>query len=359
MGFRCPPPVLEDSGPNDTAASASRFSHSQRSAPSLFVPSILGNRGTSLKALLTLWGLAGCNAVLGIDEATLTCGGATCDAGLYELQAQDGGIGSAVISVDRSGNSSPGAPAAGGGSSLTDAGPDATSSSREVVGNLPLAPNGSGNQGPGNQGPGNQGPGSGNGTPTPTPTPPPSPCAGRPAGEAFCSEAVRTNCGPNGSVERALSCQSAAHCQQSTGSECATCLSSDVRCDGSVLLSCNAARNGFDALPCVSAPLCDAVGRRCLAPACDPNQSQCNGAALERCNPDSTAFEPALTCESPQLCNAPAGSCNACIPGTSRCADNNTQATCDSSGQAEVQAFCSVIEACVAGRCQVVVPPLF
>jgi hypothetical protein len=308
----------------------------------------------NLKVLVPLLGLAACNAVLGIDEAGLLCSGATCDAGLYQLQATDGGIGNAVASADGSGSAS--APAAGG-SSASDAGLDATSPFGEVAGNLPLAPS----QGPGNQGNGNPGdPGSGSGGAAPTPPPPPpSPCAGRAAGEVFCSDALRTTCGPNGSVGRTVSCPSATHCQQSTGSECATCLSSEVRCDGSVLLSCNAGQNGFDALPCASAPLCDAVGRRCVAPACAPNQSQCTGASLERCNADSTAFVPAQTCGSPELCNAQAGRCNACVPGTTRCADSATQATCDSSGQAEVQAFCSVIETCVAGRCQVVVPPLF
>jgi hypothetical protein len=307
----------------------------------------------SLTALVPVLGLAACNAVLGIEEATLPCAGAPCDAGSYELQADDGGLGRAVATVDR-GATSPGR------SPLADAGPDATSTFSEVGGSLPLVPNGSGNQGSGNQEAG-----SGAGIPTPTPTPiptpppPPSPCAGRPAGEVFCSAAMRTSCGQNGSVAGTLSCASAAHCQQSTGSECAACLASDVRCDGSVLLSCNATRSGFDALPCASPPLCDAVGGRCLVPACAPSQSQCNGAGLERCTPDSTAFALAETCGSPQLCNAQAGRCNACVPGTSRCADDATQATCDSSGQAEVLAFCSVIETCVSGRCQVVVPPLF
>lgn len=313
---------------------------------------------------LVVGALLACNAVLGIGEAELICAESGCgDAGVFPGAAPDDEV--------EPGRVPPGRAAA------VDAGPqdgsliptNATSGSPGMselpVGSNATPPGGGGgvdsdgsasgndNGGSGSSGSGddaNTG-GAASGDEDIEPPPPPSPCQGRAPGEVFCSGTTRISCGSGGSVTQSLTCVSAEHCQQATGEACAVCLASEVRCDDDVLVSCNAARTGFDTQRCPSAALCDAATNRCGVAACSAGQSRCRGARLERCNAAQTGFDSVTECSSTQACNAAAGACEVCSPGTRRCGDGATIAICDASGQSEAFVSCGPLDGCVGGAC--------
>ncbi len=343
-----------------------------------------------LARLAIVLSASGCNALLGIEEASLTCAGAPCDAGASSPRGEDrvpgpGALGSSAISNGGMG------PLGGVGAAVDAGGLDASApvgaaNGSELPANVILPnPGGaqtgsadnSGSGGPDGDEPNDDEPnrggddtGNGSGTPGPAtpaagsggstsePPPPPSPCAGRAAGEAFCSDAARISCGPEGSVASSLVCSSTQHCQQGNGQTCAACLTGDARCEGQVLTVCNAARSGFDSQICGSAALCNAARQRCEpAQQCAPSESRCRGRNLERCNAAGTALEQ-LDCGSPQRCNEAAGRCDVCGPGTARCLDSDTVAACDASGATETPIPCGLLESCSAGACVVLGLPL-
>jgi hypothetical protein len=189
-------------------------------------------------------------------------------------------------------------------------------------------------------------------TPPPTQPPPPSPCDGRINGEAFCNGVTRIACGPGESVTSTLTCASAEHCAQATGPLCAACLTGEARCDGAALSVCNATHSGFDIQPCAGPQFCNVAQARCDAPACQPNEVRCEGAFLQVCNATLTGFDPIADCGVATACNASTASCNICAPGTSRCLDLTTVATCDAAGQAEVVSGCPLLQTCDSGDCR-------
>jgi hypothetical protein len=330
-------------------------------------------------ASLALVATPACNAVLGIDEATL-CDDSRCDGGVPGL------------SNDRA----PNLPGSGRGNAAneTDAGSDnaaSPGSDSEIIPpvNAPGASNGSGSGGPaqpapgsgsngsggasgsGNSGPGNSGAGgAGSGDPGPGGSgnsggsnsgaagagdvpPPASPCDGRPSGSAFCDSATRISCGPGGSVVGTLPCPSVDLCTQSTTDACAACLTGEARCTGAILGVCNAAHTGFDTVACASPAQCNQPLARCDAPGCSPNQLRCEGAVLQICNAALTGFDPVVDCGSPAACNAQTGGCNICTPGSRRCVNGSTVGICDSNGQNETTVACTpLIESCVGGECE-------
>ncbi len=311
--------------------------------------------------------LPACNAVLGIDDATL-CSDDSCDGG---VPAVSEGVapnqpGSGQGSGDDAGveGASPGsgsetlppvqgvnAPGATDGSNSGSSGSSNSGSGSGGSSNggptpPPPDPGGNGN---GNSVPGNGNSGSGGGDDDEPP--PPSACDGRAEGSAFCDGATRISCGPGGSVVGSLPCPTVAHCTQSTASACAACLTGEARCTGAILSVCNAAHTGFDTAACAGPAQCNATLASCDAAACAANQLRCEGAVLQVCNATLTGFDPIIDCGSPAACNAQTGACNICAPGTRRCVDSGTVGICDSTGQAETRIDCTpVIESCVAGE---------
>lgn len=325
--------------------------------------------------------LPACNAVLGIDDATL-CGDGSCDGGAPAFSEQvapnlpgngaDAGVNGpspgseselipplqGVNGSDGAGSGGTGAgvdapaqPEEGGGSGGGDtgnSGPGNPGSGNSGSGNS-NGNSGSGNNGNGNSGSGNSGPGGGGGE-----VPPPaSPCDGRASGSAFCDGATRISCGPGGSVAGTLPCPSIAHCTQSTGPACAACLTGEASCTGAILSVCNAAHSGFDTSACAGPAQCNAAQARCDAAPCSANELRCDGAVLQVCNATLTGFEPVVDCGSPAACNAQTGACNICTPGTRRCVDSGTVGICDSTGQTETRIDCTpLLESCAAGECE-------
>jgi hypothetical protein len=318
---------------------------------------------------LVLAALPACNAVLGIDDATL-CSDGRCDGGVSNLSEDVAPNlpGSGAGNGDDAGALSPdgelippiqgvNTPGAGGGSSSNNGG----SNDEGAAGAAPAQPepgsggsNGSGgssNSGPGgsgNSGGSNSGPGGGDGDP-----PPPSACAGRESGSAFCDGVTRISCGPGGTVVGSIPCPTVAHCTESSGPACAACLTGEARCTGAILSVCNAAHDGFDTTACAGPAQCNPTLARCDAAACGPNELRCDGAVLQVCNATLTGFDPVIDCLSPAACNAQTGACNICAPSTRRCVDGDTVGICDSTGQTETRIDCTpLLENCVGGECE-------
>jgi hypothetical protein len=338
-------------------------------------------------AAVVLGAALGCNAVLGIDDATL-CGGRSCDGGLPTSVEEDtqanlpgeranpptpNGSDAAAPPANPLGNEGLGAPA--DVPLAPSENPADNSSAGSGSGNSGSGNSGSGNgNGNGNSGSGNGNSGGGNGngnddpppddapttppptTPPPTtpppPPPPPSPCEGRSDGEAFCNGLNRIACGPGGTVTSTLTCPSAEHCAQATGLPCAACLTGEASCNGAALSVCNADQSGFDILACAGPQFCNAAPASCTPPACQPNEVLCDGAFLQICNATLTGFDLIADCGAAAACNASTASCNLCTPGTSRCLDLTTVATCDATGQAEVVSGCPLFQTCESGDCQ-------
>jgi hypothetical protein len=314
--------------------------------------------------------LPACNAVLGIDDATL-CSDGSCDAGgphlsddvAPNLPARGAGNGD---DAGTEGAPGPGGelippvqgvntPGAAGAASSNNGGSGNGSSNDEgTAGAGPASPepgsggsNGSG--GSGNSGGSSSGPG-GSGGEVP---PPPSACDGRESGSAFCDGVIRISCGPGGSVVGSIPCPTLAHCTESSGPACAACLTGEARCTGAILSVCNAAHDGFDTSACAGPTQCNPALARCDLPACAANELRCDGAVLQVCNATLTGFDPVTDCGSPAACNVQTGACNVCAPGTRRCVDGDTVGICDSTGQTETRIDCTpLLENCVAGECE-------
>lgn len=370
--FRAPIDIMHRSHPEArsvcSAGAAPPGSTRRRSTARAVVSSLV----------LAFAALPACNAVLGIDDATL-CSDQSCDGGVPAVSegvapnlpgsgqgnGDDGGVGGEAPPISEGetlppvqGVNTPGA--AGGTSSgsgdSSNSGSGSGGSSSGGPTQPPSDPGGSngsggnGNSGPGNgNGNGNSGPGGGDDDDPP----PPSACDGRADGSAFCDGATRISCGPGGSVAGSLPCPTLAHCTQSTASSCAACLTGEARCTGAILSVCNAAHTGFDTAACAGPAQCNATLAACDAAACAANQLRCEGAVLQVCNATLTGFDPVIDCGSPAACNAQTGACNICAPGTRRCVDSGTVGICDSTGQAETRIDCTpVVQSCVAGECE-------
>jgi hypothetical protein len=87
------------------------------------------------------------------------------------------------------------------------------------------------------------------------------------------------------------------------------------------LLYCVGTSNGTDELtllqPCSSAALCDSQQGRCLA--CQSGDFRCNGARLEKCKADQSAWELSAECANADECNLASRECRACTPGEVQC----------------------------------------
>jgi hypothetical protein len=327
----------------------------------------------TLAGALTL----GCNAVLGIEEATL-CGGVPCDDGAASIESvqptSPPAAGGATTGSGASDAGTPSPPANGelgvpaeldpAGSAPPNADNDDSGNGNSGSGNPGSGNPGSGNPGSGNpgngngnsgNGNGNSGAGNGNSGPSdgmPPAQDPASPCVGR-NGETFCMGSTRVSCGPDGNPSIIFPCPSEAHCTQGTAASCAACLAGEALCEGAVLRVCNAARDGFEDQPCASASQCDPAAGRCVPPTCAPNEARCEGSVLLTCNSTLTGFD-SLECGSPPGCNPTLARCNFCAPNAARCADDGTVAVCDSSGQSEVLISCGVAEFCSGGTCRLI-----
>ena len=115
------------------------------------------------------------------------------------------------------------------------------------------------------------------------------------------------------------------------------CELSDTRCTGATLERCNVGRTGWDPVePCATAALCEAGratlgGTACVAPACEVGSHSCDGAVLQGCRIDRTAFDDQEECIGAPFCNLTEGRCDdaPCEIGEHRCSGSQIEVCLD------------------------------
>jgi len=147
----------------------------------------------------------------------------------------------------------------------------------------------------------------------------PAACA---TGDSACANGQFLRCDNGASFTVAATCASAALCSTEEGG-CLepVCVAGDRRCTAATLEVCLDDRSSWvSSEQCSSAALCDSLAGACRPPACSADDAQCRGATLRSCNADRTDFTE-QTCESPELCDSRAGVCQrpTCEPGMGRC----------------------------------------
>ncbi|HKU43199.1 MAG TPA: hypothetical protein VJR89_33795, partial [Polyangiales bacterium] len=170
------------------------------------------------------------------------------------------------------------------------------------------------------------------------------------SGRSACDAAgTLYQCGENGVIKSMMRCGSVELCEPGLNAgTCAKCVPGTARCSGSTLEKCDTAGSGFyENMRCASPEACRANEGKCAEPICNPGQTTCMGDTLQRCRQDRTGFEKVRDCEKGQ-CDANAGACRACMPGTKRC-NGNTLLTCDSAGMREESMNCAA--RCDKDRC--------
>lgn len=190
-----------------------------------------------------------------------------------------------------------------------------------------------------------------------------SPAACEP-GERRCQGAVLQVCNTDRTgfiLEQ--QCASATLCS-ADGCAPALCAAEQRRCQGAQLELCNAERSGFEQEQlCASAALCTPVG--CQPAACAANERRCQGTQLELCNADRTGFVEEQRCANANLCS-PAGCqpppppppTQLCVPGARRCPNTGSVAVCDASGLTETSSPCPFLQTCSEGACGLLGIPL-
>lgn len=180
----------------------------------------------------------------------------------------------------------------------------------------------------------------------------PDECVGRSPGAHFCEGSTRISCSDTLTDATSETCTSSAHCQASTGAECAPCVEGEYNCAGNQLEGCADDGTGWATIEtCGATAPCNADVGACTDLVCLPNQQRCTGDVLEECNSDQSGFDVVDTCD-PGLCDPVATECDVCAAGQPRCFDADTVATCASSGQSETQTNCpGGTPYCQAGIC--------
>lgn len=141
-------------------------------------------------------------------------------------------------------------------------------------------------------------------------------------GRYQCDDLDLMLCGANrtGYTDLAASCGNPRQCDATLG-RCSPepCTIGEHQCSGDQFQICTETGWRLEAL-CSSGAPCDPIAG-CLDAACRPNEYQCDGAELRRCNLTRTGWIPVRTCDSASLCNVAAKRCEppACVSGATRC----------------------------------------
>jgi hypothetical protein len=141
---------------------------------------------------------------------------------------------------------------------------------------------------------------------------------------------MRCNADRTGYSTAVQDCGSPGRCNASLGT-CTPqeCTEGTTQCSGSDYQVCTAARTWQVQDVCAGAAQCDPRSG-CRPAVCEVTEYRCNGAALERCNVDGTAWIPIDTCETAELCNDSAKRCEppSCRAGELRCSRDGTLDRC-------------------------------
>ncbi|MEY2932273.1 MAG: hypothetical protein RL033_3022 [Pseudomonadota bacterium] len=124
-------------------------------------------------------------------------------------------------------------------------------------------------------------------------------------------------------------CGSAGRCNASLGTCTAQeCTVGTTQCSGNEYQVCTAERTWQRQEICSGGAQCALSG--CVPATCEVTEYRCNGAALERCNVNGTAWIPIHTCETEALCNDGAKRCDPplCRDGELRCSRDGKLERC-------------------------------
>lgn len=143
-----------------------------------------------------------------------------------------------------------------------------------------------------------------------------------PPGSSRCNGAEVLVCSPQHTESVLDTCATAALCRSSgTTAQCESseCAAGALECTSSgEVLVCNAGQTGYrqqsPRVVCPSPALCDAsVPGGCRAAGCLPGERRCNGAAIEVCRDDLTAFRLDRSCGAEQVCSPTLKECVQCL----------------------------------------------
>lgn len=180
-------------------------------------------------------------------------------------------------------------------------------------------------------------------------------CTGLSPGAVLCEGAQRKVCGPDLITLETSDCVSPQHCQLGLeGPGCAACLPGEHACQGNVLQTCGL--NGLSFVDTETCPVeqpCNAGVGKCTGLACEDGQYRCSGSVLETCNAEHTGFLAVQDCGA-QICDAAGKQCDACAASTSGCADDVTASTCSADGQTSTLSTCPISQPHCVGQGQCV-----
>jgi hypothetical protein len=157
-------------------------------------------------------------------------------------------------------------------------------------------------------------------------------------------------------------CEGAPFCNVVAGRcEASACEAGATRCNGAQIQVCNDDRTAFENLgqPCATAALCDDDGSGtpfCRTPACGVGQFRCLAIGQpQRCNAGRTGFDNVgFQCARSDLCSEARQRCDNCVPGRQECTgDNRGRRTCNLDGNGfGPTTDCPLGCAPVTGQCQ-------
>ncbi len=174
-------------------------------------------------------------------------------------------------------------------------------------------------------------------------------CAGR-RGEYVCAGALLHQCDSAGTSLQQIECTSEARCLAGAASGmCGSCEPGEVQCVGMELQICSMQGVFETRETCQSAALCSTSTQSCTPGQCNAGQFSCANGSLSRCKAELTGFEPMQMCR-PELCDADAGKCNDCVPGSARC-ESNTLLECSESGTFTRRTCSGATPRCVGETC--------
>jgi hypothetical protein len=159
------------------------------------------------------------------------------------------------------------------------------------------------------------------------------PCAGQQGG-AVCDGAVLHTCNDVGESANTETCGNDALCQVGAAvSACAQCVPDTFLCEAEKLKQCSLDGQWVEKETCASAALCQEAAGACTEMVCMPDMPTCSsdGSTLRVCNSDGSDFAQQQPCGA-GLCDASAGRCNKCMPGSKTCS-GNALTTCSTDGQ--------------------------
>ncbi len=178
-------------------------------------------------------------------------------------------------------------------------------------------------------------------------------CKGNANQDACDAQGVMFHCNAQGVAESMQACASVRHCQLGLANGvCAGCLPGEYRCTDTSLELCDDDGQSFASVKtCPTAALCNAGAGDCTSSTCSLGQFSCQGDLLRKCNASQDGWDDVQSCN-PGLCDAAAGVCDVCVPGTKTC-DMHTTVTCNSTGQDYDRSACpSAMPECVGnGQC--------